>query len=155
MSMNNDNSHSWVRIYHGLHKLVTNLNNNEQETSEVQIEEHALKLIAGDLASRSKATTKPQRRESAGSSTSTVPIGERIDVEPGEYSISDYEVSQKLIRLLRHGNLPREDDGAIEFWRTKDDLQKPFLHCQHWSHDKWKKSMAGGGGKQEQSPVLY
>ena len=31
-----DNSHSWVRISHGLNKLVTNLNNNEQETSEVQ-----------------------------------------------------------------------------------------------------------------------
>ena len=33
-SVNKDNSHSWVRISHGLNKLVTNLNNNEQETSE-------------------------------------------------------------------------------------------------------------------------
>ena len=75
-------------------------------------------------------------------------LWERIwtDVEPGEYSISDYEVSKKLIRLLRHGRLPREDDGAIEFWRIKDDLQKYFLHCHHWSDDKWKKTMAGGGG---------
>ena len=32
-SMNKDNSHSWVRISHGLNKLVTKLNNNEQETS--------------------------------------------------------------------------------------------------------------------------
>ena len=32
MSMNGDNSHSCVRISHGLSKLVTNLNNNEQET---------------------------------------------------------------------------------------------------------------------------
>ena len=31
-----------------------------------------------------------------------------------------------------NGNLPRENDGAIEFWRIKDDLQK-FLFCQHWS----------------------
>ena len=38
MSMNRDNSHSWVRISHGLNKLVTNLNNNEQESSEVQFE---------------------------------------------------------------------------------------------------------------------
>ena len=37
------------------------------------------------------------------------------DVEPGEYSISDYEVSKKLIHLLRHGTPPRENDGAIEF----------------------------------------
>ena len=42
MSMNKDNSHSWVRISYGSNKLVTNLNNNEQETSEVQFEEYAL-----------------------------------------------------------------------------------------------------------------
>ena len=42
MSMNKDNSHSWVRISHGLNKLVTNLNNNEQGTSEVQFEGYAL-----------------------------------------------------------------------------------------------------------------
>ena len=37
MSMNEDNSHSWVRISHGSNKLVTNLNSSEQETSEVQL----------------------------------------------------------------------------------------------------------------------
>ena len=149
--MNKDNSHSWVRTSRGLNKLVTKLNNNEQETSEVQFEEYALKLNASDFACRSKAKAKPQRREPAGSSTRTIPIGERIwtDVEPGEYSISDHEVSEKLIRLLRHGTLPREDDGAIEFWRIKDDLQKYFPHCHHWSDDKWKKSMAGGGGNKK------
>ena len=105
MSMNKDNSHSWVRISHGSNKFVTNLNNNEQEISEVQLEEYALKLNASDFACRSKAKAKPQRREPAGSSTRTIPIGERIwtDVEPGEYSISDYAVSKKLIHLLRHG----------------------------------------------------
>ena len=30
--INKDNSHSWVRTSYGLNKLVTNLNNNEQET---------------------------------------------------------------------------------------------------------------------------
>ena len=64
MSMNKDNSHSWVRISHGLNKLVTNFNTNEQETSEVHFEEYALRLNASDFASRSQATAKPQRRES-------------------------------------------------------------------------------------------
>ena len=151
MSLSEDNSHSWVRISHGLNKLVTNLNNNEQETSEVQFEEYALRLNASDFASRSKAKAKPQRRESASSSTRTVPIEKRTwtDVEPGEYSISDYEVSKKLIHLLRHGSLPRENDGAIEFWRIKDNLQKHFLYCHHWSDDKWKKSMARGQGNKK------
>ena len=147
MSFSKDNSHSWVKISHGLNKLVTNLNDNEQETSEVQFEEYALRLNASDFASRLKAKAKPQRLESASSSTRTFPIGERTwtDVEPGVYSISDYEVSKKLIHLLRHGSLPRENDGAIEFWRIKDNLQKHFLYCHHWSDDKWKKSMARGG----------
>ena len=114
-----------------------NLNNNEQETSEMQFGEYVLRLNAGDFASRSKAKAKPQKRYSAGSSTRTIPIGERTwtDVEPGEYSISDYKVSKKLIRLLRRGSPPREDDGAIEFWRIKDNLQKHFLYCHHWSDE--------------------
>ena len=61
MSVNKDNSHSWVRISHGLNKLVTDLNNNEQETSGMQFEEYALRLNAGDFASRSKAKAKPQK----------------------------------------------------------------------------------------------
>ena len=44
-SVNKNNSHSWVRISHGLNKLVTDLSNNkeddnnEQETSEMQLED--------------------------------------------------------------------------------------------------------------------
>ena len=103
--------------------MVTNLNNNEQEASEVQFEDLALKLDARDFTCRSKAKAKPQRREPAGSSKRTVPIGYRIwtDVEPGEYSLFDYAGSEKLIHLLRHGNqVRRVDDGAVEFWRIQD-----------------------------------
>ena len=74
-SMNKDHSHSWVRISHGLNKLVTNLNDNEQETSEMQFEDYALKPSARAFASRSKAKAKTQRRISASSSTKTIPIG--------------------------------------------------------------------------------
>ena len=76
-----------------------------------------MKLNASDFACRSKAKAKPQRRISASSSTKTVPIGERIwtDIEPQDYSPIFYPVSKQLITLLRRGNLPREDDGAIEF----------------------------------------
>ena len=126
-AVNKDNSHSWVRISHGLNKLVTDLSNNkendntEQETSEMQFEEFALRLNASDFASRSKAKAKPRRRTSACSSTRTVPICERIwtDIEPGKQSNIAYPVSEQLSTLLRHGHLSREDDGAIEFWRKR------------------------------------
>ena len=137
-SVNKDNSHSWVRTSHGLNKLVTNLNNNEQETSEMQFEEYALRLNASDFASRSMAKAKPRRRDSASSCIRTTPIGKELEpmLNQEKYSISDYEVSKKLIHLLRHGRLHREDNGAIEFWRIKDDLQKHFLYCHHRSDEK-------------------
>ena len=58
-------------------------------------------------------------------------------------------MSKKLINLLRHGSLPREDDGAIEFWRSKDYLRNHFVHSQHWSDEKWKCTMAKGGGNKK------
>ena len=93
-SVNKDNSHSWVRISHGLNKLVTDLSNdkkndnNEQETSEMQFEEFALKTNVLAFASRSKAKAKPRRRTPACSSTRTVPIGKE----------SELILSQKFIR---------------------------------------------------------
>ena len=78
-------------------------------------------------------------------------MGERTwtDIEPQEYSPSDYSVLKKLDNLLRHGSLPREDDGTIEFWRMKDYLRNHFVYCHHWSDEKWKSSMARGGGNKK------
>ena len=66
--------HSRVKVSQGVNKLVTNLNNNEQETSEVQFEECVLKLNANDLVCRSKAKTNPQSPEFADYSTRTMRI---------------------------------------------------------------------------------
>ena len=155
-SVNKDNSHSWVRISHGLNKLVTDLidkeyDDDEQETSETKTETFALKTELFAFASRSKAKAKPRRRTSACSSTRTVPICERIwtDIEPGAQSDQAYPVAKSLNTLLRHGELPREEDGAIEFWRLKDDLRNKFENSQFWSDDMWKSKMAGGGGNKK------
>ena len=126
MSTNEENSHSWVRNSHGSNKFVTNLNNNEQETSEVQLEEYALKLKASDFCMPNKGQSKTtQTRTCRFFHKNNTYWGKKwTDVELGEYSIFDYAVSKKLILILRHARLLREDDGAIEFWRSKDDLQK-------------------------------
>ena len=70
-SVNKDNSHSWVRLSHGLNKLVTELidkeyDDNEQETSTTKTEVFA-------FASRSKAKAKPRRRSITCSSSRTIP----------------------------------------------------------------------------------
>ena len=153
-SLIKDNSHSGVRISNGLNKLVTDLSNNsenddnEQETSEMQFENFALKSNVLAFASRSNAKAKPQRRTPASSSTGTLPIRERkwTDVEPEDCSSIAYPVSKQLSTLLRHGHLPREEDGAIEFWRLKEYLRNDLVQSQHWSDEKWKSTMAKGGG---------
>ena len=145
-SVNKDNSHSWVRISHGLNKLVTDLSNNkendnnEQETPEMQTEIFA-------FASRSKAKAKRRRLTSA-CSARTVPMRERLwtGTEPGAQIQSG---AKRLHTLLRHGQTPREEDGAIDFWRLKDDLRNEFENSQHWSDEMWKSEMAGGGGNKE------
>ena len=73
-----------------------------------------------------------------------VPICDRswTDVEPEAYSPIAYPVSKQLSTLLRRGHLPREDDGAIEFWRFKDCLWYEFENSQHWSDEMWKSTMA-------------
>ena len=66
--------------------------------------------------------------------------------EPGAQSAQAYPVAKRLNTLLRHGELLREEDGAIEFWRLQDYLRNDFENPQHWSDDEWKSKMAGGGG---------
>ena len=77
------------------------------------------------------------------------------DIEPQDYSLIDCSVSKKLINLLRHGDLPRAGDGAIEFWRLKDCLRYEFENSRHWSDEKWKSIMARGGGNKKKISVLY
>ena len=120
--VNKDNSHSWVRISHGLNKLVADLidkeyDDTEQETSEMKSEEIALKTDVLAFASRSKAKAKPRRPSIASSSSRIIPILERtwIDIEPGPQFDQAYPVAKGINTRLRHGELPREEDGAIEF----------------------------------------
>ena len=126
-----------------------NLNNNETEIPEDQLEEYALQLNAQDFACRAKAKAKPQRIEPAGSSPRIVPIESRnwIDIEPEKYSLSEYEVSKKVIHLLRHSQkVQREEDGAVHFLRIKENLQNPVPQSIHWSDGRWKACLAAGGG---------
>ena len=43
---------------------------------------------------------------------------------------------EKIMEQLNSGNI-------------EDDLQEHFLYCHHWSDDKWKKTLARGGGNKK------
>ena len=147
-SPSKDNSQSWVRISHGSDKFVIASNYNNTEVPADLPEEQASQLIVKDFAARSKAKAKPQRREPV-DLPSIIPMNERkwIDIEPGESSLSAYEISKKVINLLRHSQtVQREDDGAVQFWRIKFHLRNQFSQVQHWSDERWKSCLAAGGG---------
>ena len=71
-----------------------------------------------------------------------------IDIEPGNSSLSAYEISKKVINLLRHSQtVQREEDGAaVQFWRIKNYLRNQFPQVQYFFDDRWKLFLAAGGG---------
>ena len=57
---------------------------------------------------------------------SVKPMHERkwIDIAPSEPTLAAYDVSKKVISLLRHNQmLQREKYGAIQFWRIEFHLR--------------------------------
>ena len=120
-SLSKDNFQSWVRISHGSNKFVIDSNYNNTEVPADLPEEQASQLIVKDFTARSKTKAKPQRREPV-DLPSIIPMNERkwIDIEPGESSLSAHEISKKVINLLRHSQtVQREDDGAVQFWKSR------------------------------------
>ena len=114
-SLNKDHSHSWVRISHGLNKLVTDLidkeyDDNEQETSDNE-DGSILRLQA-----ESKAKAKPRSPSTTCSSSRTVNILERkwIDIESGAQFESRLPSGKKTeCSSSSLSQLSREEDGAI------------------------------------------
>ena len=70
-----------------------------------------------------------------------------IDIEPSKQDLASYDLSKKVINLLRHNQtLQREEDGAIEFCKIKFHLRNHHSQIHNWSDDRWKACLAAGGG---------
>ena len=146
-SVNEDNSHSWVRISYGTVRYVNNYIKYDTQNFADPQEEKDVPTSSGVVAARSKAKAKPQPRESTG--TTTIPLSERvwIDIEPSKPDLESYNLSKKVINLLRHNQkLHREEDGAIQFYKIKFHLRDYHLPIQNWSDDRWLACLAAGGG---------
>ena len=83
-SVNEDNSHSWVRISYGTVKYVNDSIEDGTDNLEDSQEEEIPQASTSVVAARSKAKAKPQLRESTG--PTTIPLSERvwIDIEPSK-----------------------------------------------------------------------
>ena len=80
------------------------------DPQEDQVPQTSIKVVAA----RSKAKAKPQQKELV-DVRSIIPMHERkwIDIEPSEQNLASYDLSKKVISLLRHNQtLQREQDGA-------------------------------------------
>ena len=147
-SVNRDHSQSWVRISFGTIKyVVDSIQNNTEILADPQ-EEQILQTSIKVVAARSKAKAKPQPKVFVDTPV-TKPMHERrwIDIEPSEQNLASYDLSKKVINLLRHNQtLQREEDGAIEFYKIKLNLRNHHSQIQVWSDDRWKACLAAGRG---------
>ena len=145
-SVKEDNSQSWVRISYGTIHYVNNyIKYDTQSLADTQEEEY-VPTSSGVVAARSKVKAKPQPRESTG--TTTIQLSERvwIDIEPSKPDLESYNLSKKVINLLRHNQeLHREHDGAVQFYKIKFHLRDDS-QIHNWSDDRWKACLAAGGG---------
>ena len=70
-----------------------------------------------------------------------------IVIEPSKQDLESYNLSKKVINLLRHNQkLHREEDGAIQFYKIKFYLRNHHSQIQNWSDDRWLACLAAGGG---------
>ena len=102
-SVNQDNFQSWVKISYGTIKyVVDSIQDNTEipaDPQEEQVPQTSIKVVAV----RSKAKAKPQPRVLVGT-TATIPMHERrwIDIESSEQNLASFDLSKKVINLLRH-----------------------------------------------------
>ena len=134
-SVGQGNSQSWVRISYGTIKYVIDSNQNNTEIPADPHEDQEPQTSIKVIAVRSKAKAKPQQREHDDTPT-VVPMHARkwIDIEPSEPTLAAYDLSKKVISLLRHNQtVQREEDGAMQFWRIKFHLRNHSSQVQHSS----------------------
>ena len=145
-SVNKDSSHSWVRISYGTVKHVNDSKKDDTENLADSQEEEDVPTSSGVVAAKSKAKAKPQPRESTG--TTTVPLRERkwIDIEPSKQDLESYDLSKKVVNLLRHNQKLHREDGAIQFYKIKFHLRDHHSQIQNWSDDRWIACLAASGG---------
>ena len=92
--MNQDDSHSWIRISFGTVKYVNDSIEDDTEIPADPQEEQVSQTSTNVNAVRTNAKAKPHSREST--DTTTIPLSERvwIDIEPAKPDLESYNLSE-------------------------------------------------------------
>ena len=169
-SLSGDGSHSWVRISKGLNKFVRGLtekarfpsNNAENEYDNLLCKkrEASVLLESKHMKPAPKTTPKPTSASSSSHSLIHIPIHQRNwqDVEPKQHSQKNahcFTFLKKMIALFRHGTLPREKIGAVEFWRLKAEFTFELLTVTTLVSSIMVTSLGNWRRTQEKIPALY
>ena len=147
-SVNQDDSHSWARISYGTVKYVNDSIEDDTEKSCRFTRRgkctNKLKCGCSQVKGKSKTSTKGIYWHD----NYTITWQEKwIDIEPSKQDLESYDLSKKVINLLRHNQkLHREEDGAIQFYKIKIHLRDYHLPIQNWSDNRWLACLAAGGG---------
>ena len=129
MSLSRDNSHSLVRISHGSNKFVMDLKTTTQKFLNNSSKNMRYNWMRKILCADQRQKQNHEEENLLALHQESFPWKEGIGsiLKQGKHSLSEYEVSKKVIHLLRLSQtVQREDDGAIQFWRIKENLQSQF-----------------------------
>ena len=126
-SLSGDGTRSWVMIQNGTNKYVTEM---WEETQENHVDD------IGDSTGKPVAKARPKQTPSPTSSSPTITLPyhqqQWIDVEPGKYDESCFEVSKKMTGLLRHDpTVLREEDGEVVFGILAPMFRSEFTSGQN------------------------
>ena len=109
------NSQFWVRNSYGTNKYMFVFNHNNSEILADPHEDQMSQTIVKTIAARSKKKTKPQKREPV-DTPRIIPMYEIkwIDIESSDSTLAAYDVSKKMISLLRHNQTVQRENQHEE-----------------------------------------
>ena len=134
-SVSGDGSRSWTRMSNGLNKFVRDLtedtrilgDDEKKSASTGRPVAQRTRIIENSRMKADKPAEKAKPRPISSHSSSfptCIPIPSRRWIrEPKDKDFQSFPVSKRVIALLRHGSLPRDEHGAIEFLEVEDGIQ--------------------------------
>ena len=120
-SVNNDNSHSWVRISRGLNKLVTDLSTRSATTTSRRLLQRKRKyvLLQADPWPKQNRQDHQLLAHLQGLYLFSKEYGLRLNQELYSINLTQWQKETLFFDTENYF----EEDGTIDFWRLKDDLQ--------------------------------